>query len=186
MDVLEISIFQYIESVCEAAPSLSNLAVFVSSVSLTTTLLQGSHQVKMMWVGRVEKHLSEFGKHYIKQRYAHGEFSENILPKVRDVVSSHLQTQVKEYKRGNEMKRMWKIYTMEVYLCCLLVAILLFFSPENFIQIFYLFSVYPMLHLGATLLRDWRSLHTEAEHYISDEQMLKKRAATFSQEDSNF
>lgn len=184
--MLDISINQYIEWVCGCSDSFSSLAVFVLSVSLTTTVLQDSDRIKEMWADFLEQKLGVFGQSQVDYLYVRDDISSDLLNDMREVTSRFIQAQVIEYKESKKIQIALTCYTKEVYVCCFIVAVLLFYSPENWLRYLYFCACLPLPHLGMMLLDHWRKIRRKIDNYISDENAIKVNARNFSSREENF
>lgn len=154
--------------------SWSSLAVFVCSIALTTTILQGSDAIRDWWKKHLEDELKAYATRQVKNTYKKEEFPDAVLDMYMAEITRRITHTIIQYVTKDSTEQFWKNYTKQVYGICIVICLALFLQPHGIWRFIYLVPFYPLLDMAQTLWNHKRDLMNELNQFIEDEDSIKQ------------
>lgn len=166
-------IFSKCEHICNTATTWDDFAIFVCSISLTATILQGATPLREWWKNYLRLSLQKYGTQLIDETYSRSGLTSETIDKYLTMASRKINQKISKYDEKFEIDDIWKSYTKKVYLISFILAIVILANPNCYIKLFYLLSVYPLLSQALILRSHWITLKKSISYFIQSEDTIK-------------
>lgn len=149
------------------------VALFICSISITTTILQGSEPLRRWWRKVLTFSLQNYGEELFDSVYGD---SLVAAEKTRylNTTSRYIQQEMDQYDEKYTIDIFWEKYTKLVYVTSIGIGVFMLFSPAGCWRLIYLFSFFPLLYLCVKFMLHKEKLKEKLAAFIENEDDIKR------------